>query len=119
MGMPALLRQSFSQPNHLASLVYFVPRILAEYARDRLRPGTESSATTVTAAAFTSTMCASSSPSCRRGDHRIRFDNVHHVDVGGGTPGSIGLSREIFQEGVIIPPVQFLREGRSVTMCSS
>jgi N-methylhydantoinase B len=31
---------------------------------------------------------------------------AHHVDVGGGAPGSIGVSSEIYQEGLVIPPVR-------------
>jgi len=34
------------------------------------------------------------------------------VDVGGGAPGSIGVSSEIYQEGLVIPPVRFVHEGR-------
>jgi N-methylhydantoinase B len=36
---------------------------------------------------------------------------AHHVDVGGMTAGSIGLATEVFQEGVIIPPVLVERAG--------
>ncbi|NIP74338.1 MAG: hydantoinase B/oxoprolinase family protein, partial [Gammaproteobacteria bacterium] len=36
---------------------------------------------------------------------------AHHVDVGGGAPGSIGVSNEIYQEGLVIPPVRFVRDG--------
>src|SRR5204863_3411014 len=39
---------------------------------------------------------------------------AHHVDVGGGAPASIGAFREVFQEGVIIPPVKLVAEGRIV-----
>ena len=39
---------------------------------------------------------------------------AHHVDVGGGAPASIGAFREVFQEGVIIPPVRLVRGGRIV-----
>ena len=37
---------------------------------------------------------------------------AHHVDVGGGAPGSIGVSSEIYQEGLVIPPVRFVHGGR-------
>src|SRR5262249_56160177 len=37
---------------------------------------------------------------------------AHHVDGGGGAPGSIGVSSEIYQEGLVIPPVRFVHEGR-------
>ncbi len=37
---------------------------------------------------------------------------AHHSDVGGMSPGSMPLSREIFQEGVRIPPLKLYRGGR-------
>lgn len=38
---------------------------------------------------------------------------AHHSDVGGMRPGSMPSdSREIYQEGLIIPPVRLVREGR-------
>jgi N-methylhydantoinase B len=36
---------------------------------------------------------------------------AHHADVGGMTPGSMPLARELFQEGLIIPPVKLQRRG--------
>ncbi len=36
---------------------------------------------------------------------------AHHVDVGGGAPASIGAFREVYQEGIIIPPVKLVRAG--------
>ena len=39
---------------------------------------------------------------------------AHHVDVGGGAPASIGAFREVFQEGVIIPPVRLVEHGELV-----
>jgi N-methylhydantoinase B len=36
---------------------------------------------------------------------------AHHADVGGMTPGSMPVAREIFQEGLIIPPVKLVRAG--------
>ncbi len=36
---------------------------------------------------------------------------AHHADVGGATPGSMSISREIYQEGIIIPPVKLFRHG--------
>jgi N-methylhydantoinase B len=37
---------------------------------------------------------------------------AHHADVGGIVPGSMPLAREIYQEGLIIPPVRFIRQGK-------
>ena len=36
---------------------------------------------------------------------------AHHADVGGTYPGSMGLCREIYQEGFRIPPVRLMRAG--------
>jgi N-methylhydantoinase B len=36
---------------------------------------------------------------------------AHHADVGGAYPGSMGLCREIYQEGVRIPPVELVSAG--------
>jgi len=108
-----LLAQSFGQPNHLGSLTHFVPAILETYGRERLRPG--------------------DGVLCNDGLHGgVHLNDVclvvpayfdeqlvgfvaaiaHHVDVGGGTPGSIGMSREIFQDGLIISPIRLLVDGR-------
>ena len=38
-------------------------------------------------------------------------NRAHHSDVGGMSPGSMPLAREIFQEGLIIPPVKLVRRG--------
>jgi N-methylhydantoinase B len=39
---------------------------------------------------------------------------AHHADVGGMYPGSMGPCREIYQEGLRIPPVKIMRDGRIV-----
>jgi N-methylhydantoinase B len=36
---------------------------------------------------------------------------AHHADVGGTYPGSMGICREIYQEGFRIPPVKLIRGG--------
>ena len=36
---------------------------------------------------------------------------AHHADVGGMSPGSMAIAREIYQEGLIIPPVKLVRAG--------
>jgi N-methylhydantoinase B len=48
------------------------------------------------------------------GEEVIGFvaSRAHHADVGGMTPGSMPVGREIFQEGLIIPPVKLIRAGQ-------
>ena len=55
----------------------------------------------------------------RRVKQRIReapdfyvASRAHHADVGGGAAGSMGLSREIYQEGLRIPPVYLVRDAK-------
>jgi N-methylhydantoinase B/oxoprolinase/acetone carboxylase alpha subunit len=38
-------------------------------------------------------------------------NRAHHADVGGMSPGSMPLAREIYQEGIRIPPVLLVRGG--------
>jgi N-methylhydantoinase B len=48
---------------------------------------------------------------------RPRFyvaNRAHHADIGGAQAGSMGLSREIYQEGLRIPPVKIYAGGRIV-----
>jgi N-methylhydantoinase B len=39
-------------------------------------------------------------------------NRAHHADVGGMTPGSMPVAQEIYQEGLIIPPVRLIRGGK-------
>jgi len=51
----------------------------------------------------------------RRGRPAFYVANrAHHSDVGGMSPGSMPLAREIYQEGLIIPPVKIARRGEIV-----
>ena len=50
-------------------------------------------------------------------EHRPTFfvaNRAHHSDVGGMSPGSMPVAREIYQEGLILPPVRLARRGRIV-----
>ena len=38
-------------------------------------------------------------------------NRAHHADVGGATPGSMPLARDVREEGVIIPPTYLYRRG--------
>jgi N-methylhydantoinase B/oxoprolinase/acetone carboxylase alpha subunit len=41
-------------------------------------------------------------------------NRAHHADVGGMSPGSMPLAREIYQEGIRIPPIRLARGGKLV-----
>jgi N-methylhydantoinase B len=108
-----LITQAFGQPTHLGSLPHSVPRALAEYGLENLGPGDalllndpHRGAVHLNDIALISTVFD--------GDRFLGIvaNVAHHVDIGGGTPGSLGVSSEIFQEGLIIPPVKFVEGGR-------
>jgi len=52
----------------------------------------------------------------RRGNRPAFYvaNRAHHSDVGGMSPGSMPVAREIYQEGLVIPPVRLVRRGRPV-----
>lgn len=39
-------------------------------------------------------------------------NRAHHSDVGGMSPGSMPLAREVFQEGLILPPIKLVKRGK-------
>jgi N-methylhydantoinase B len=39
---------------------------------------------------------------------------AHHADVGGATPGSMPLARDIYEEGLRIPPIRLVEGGQAV-----
>ncbi len=46
---------------------------------------------------------------------KVRFfaaSRAHHADVGGMSPGSLPLSTDLYQEGLILPPVKLVEAGR-------
>ncbi|HYR77845.1 MAG TPA: hydantoinase B/oxoprolinase family protein [Pyrinomonadaceae bacterium] len=47
-------------------------------------------------------------------DSRTLFyvaNRAHHADIGGATPGSMGLATDVYGEGVRIPPIRIVRGG--------
>ena len=105
--------QSFSQPNHLGSLVETVPRALDAYGPERLDEGDGILVNFPYGGGVHLNDIALISPIFYDGDVVGYVASLaHHVDVGGGAPASIGAFREIYQEGVIIPPVKFVAGGQ-------
>jgi len=49
-----------------------------------------------------------------RGPAFFVASRAHHADVGGAAPGSLPLAREVYEEGLRIPPVLLRRAGRAV-----
>jgi N-methylhydantoinase B len=110
-GRARMVAQSFAQPIHLGTLAHFVPGILEQYpgpleAGDAiLCNDSHLGGLHLNDVALVAPMIIDGQP------FGYCVAMAHHVDVGGGTPGSIGLHREQIQEGLIIPPVRIMRAG--------
>ena len=132
--------QAFTQPVHLGSLTEFVPRVVREYGPENLEPGDAilsnhpylggvhlNDITLISPVYHHASRTVYPGRSSRTGVQDAEkleertpklFGYVanlaHHVDVGGGAPASIGAFREVYQEGIIIPPVKLVRRGEIV-----
>jgi N-methylhydantoinase B len=107
--------QAFSQPNHLGSLGLLASRVIAEYGPEKLGPGDAVlSNDPYLNGVHLNDVTLTSPVYC--GGELVGWvaSLAHHVDVGGGAPASVGAFREVFQEGVIIPPVRLVRGGEIV-----
>jgi len=105
-----MIAQAFTQPVHLGTLNHFVPKILEAYGRDKLLPGDALLCNDGHLGGIHLNDVCLVAP-VHSGEALLGYvvTMAHHVDVGGGTPGSIGLFKEIFQEGLQIPPVRLVK----------
>src|SRR3954466_15090661 len=104
--------QGFTQPVHLGSMVEQTPRPIRDYGPENLGPGD----VIITNDPFPSGVHLNDVSLISAVHHEGQLlgyvaNLAHHVDVGGGAPASIGAFREVFQEGVIIPPVKVVEAG--------
>ena len=107
------IAQAFAQPSHLGSLAHIVPRAIAAYGPEHLEPGDGILINDPFLGGVHLNDITLISPVFHEGEIFGYLANIaHHVDVGGGAPGSIGVSNEIYQEGVVIPPIRFVKEGQ-------
>jgi N-methylhydantoinase B len=109
------IAQSFSQPTHLGSMVGTVRQAVREYGIEQLGPGDHLVVNYPYPGGAHLNDIVVIAPFHYGGAISGFFANLaHHVDVGGGAPASVGAFREVYQEGVIIPPVRLVRAGRIV-----
>jgi N-methylhydantoinase B len=107
--------QGFAQPVHLGSMVEQVPKAVLAYGGDGLAPGDVIVTNDPHPSGVHLNDVSLISPVHWEGELLGYVANLaHHVDVGGGAPASIGAFREVFQGGVIIPPVKLVAGGRIV-----
>jgi N-methylhydantoinase B len=107
------IAQAFAQPSHLGSLAHIVPRAITAYGAGDLAPGDGILVNDPYLGGVHLNDITLITPVFHGGSLFGYVANIaHHVDVGGGAPGSIGVSSEIYQEGLVIPPVRFVHGGR-------
>ena len=131
--------QAFAQPVHLGSMTQGVPRAIRAYGAENLGPGDAiltndpfnggvhlnditlispvySLSPPSLAAPGRHSAQEPSRPGAGHGAELVGYvaNLAHHVDVGGGAPASIGAFREVYQEGVIIPAVKLVQNGKMV-----
>jgi len=105
--------QGFAQPVHLGSMVEQTPRAVLTYGPENLGPGDMIVTNDPHPSGVHLNDVTLIAPVHHQGALLGYVANIaHHVDVGGGAPASIGAFREVFQEGVIIPPVKLVEGGR-------
>jgi N-methylhydantoinase B len=107
------IAQAFAQPSHLGSLAHIVPRAIRTYGAEKLAPGDGILINDPYLGGVHLNDITLITPVFHDGTLLGYVANIaHHVDVGGGAPGSIGVSSEIYQEGLVIPPIRFVKGGQ-------
>jgi len=110
-GRARSVAQSFAQPIHLGTLAHFVPGILARYGAPLEAGDAILCNDSHLGGLHLNDVCLVAPLIVDGRPFAYAVAMAHHVDVGGGTPGSIGLHREQIQEGLILPPVRIMHDG--------
>ena len=106
------ISQAFTQPVHLGSFVELIPTSVATYGAEKLEPGDMLVVNNPFGGGSHLNDVTVFGPVHHNGELVGYVASLaHHVDVGGGAPASIGPFQEIFQEGIIIPPVKLVKRG--------
>lgn len=124
--MPAarMIAQAAHIPVHLGSMPASVHAALAHFpdlqpgdviiVNDPYHGGTHLPDVTLVSPVF-ATHSSPQAPDARQGlPYKPLFfvaSRAHHADVGGMSPGSLPLSSELYQEGIIIPPIKLFNAG--------
>jgi len=104
--------QAFTQPVHLGSLTILTPRAVREYGPENLGEGDAILVNDPYRGGVHLNDITLIAPVYYGGELFGYVANLaHHVDVGGGAPASIGAFQQVYQEGIIIPPVKLVEAG--------
>jgi len=104
--------QSFAQPAHLVAMSTITPVSIREFGADNLDAGDAIVVNDPHRGASHLNDITIISPVEIDGE-RIGYvaNMAHHVDVGGSSPASLGVNKELCQEGIILPPTRIARRG--------
>jgi len=108
-GDMVMLNDPFRGGTHLPDITLVAPVYVGHKRRGQDALATAGEATGATWSRRRPQFRAQKTSSCP--DFYVA-SRAHHADVGGTYPGSMGLCREIYQEGLRIPPVRIMRAGR-------
>jgi N-methylhydantoinase B len=104
--------QSAAQPCHISAMNIIVRRAVLGYGVEKLAPGDQLAVNDPYQGAAHLNDVVVIAPIFFDGEiHGYAANLAHHVDVGGGAPGSLGAFREIYQEGLIFPVVKIAEGG--------
>ncbi|MBN1147362.1 MAG: hydantoinase B/oxoprolinase family protein [Anaerolineales bacterium] len=113
-----MIAQAAHIPVHLGSMPLSVDAAISAFddlapgdviaLNDPFRGGTHLPDITLVSPVF----MQAGSPGIAQAPFAFVASRAHHADVGGMTPGSMPVAREIYQEGLIIPPVRLVRAGQ-------
>src|SRR5579862_653168 len=118
-GAGEVIAMGDHMPVHLGSMPMSVQAAIAlgtmqpgdvVMLNDPFRGGTHLPDITLVAPVYVELRRTSTRRTAARPDFYVA-SRAHHADVGGAYPGSMGLCREIYQEGVRIPPVKLMSKG--------
>lgn len=102
-------------PGHLVSISMVVPTSVRELGLERMRPGDMFVVNDPYRGSNHLNDLTVFAPVHAEGELVGFVANMaHHVDVGGATPASLGVSTEIYQEGLILSPIRIVADGEIV-----
>ena len=108
-----VIGQSAAQPCHIAAMNLIVPAAIQAYGPENLEPGDQLTTNDPYQGGVHLNDIVVLAPIFLHGDIIGYAANLaHHVDIGGAQPGSLAASRNIYQEGLVLPVVKIAARGR-------
>ncbi|NQU15020.1 MAG: hydantoinase B/oxoprolinase family protein [Desulfobacteraceae bacterium] len=109
-----LIAQGDFSPGHLGSMPFVVKHVISEYPPEEMKPGDVIILNDSYLGSGHYPDCFCVAPIFHQ-NKLVAFavNCAHHVDVGGGAPGSQAVENvnDVFQEGIRILPVKLVKEG--------